>query len=126
MGADHFAVRRSSASAGDLPGDDYIDALLNTRGKSRVLLSDFDNPNNASDSSWGSSTPLPLEYLIAGGDSGGGLFINVDGIDLLAGVHSFGWGLIDGNPGQVLTQILGFLILMPLAHAAVRKKLLCL
>lgn len=80
-------------------GNNVVDALLSTRGKeSRVLLTDFDNPNSISDSSWGSSSPLDLEYMIAGGDSGGGLFIDVGGVDLLAGVNSFGWGLIDGNP----------------------------
>ncbi len=80
-------------------GLNMIDALLLTPGKSnRILLSDFDNPDNASDSSWGSDTPLDLEYLIAPGDSGGGLFADIGGTDYLIGVHSFGWGRLDGNP----------------------------
>ncbi len=80
-------------------GQNVIDTLLQTPGKgNRVLLSDFDNPNGPSDSSWGSTSPLDLEYLIAPGDSGGGLFIDVQGETMLAGVHSFGWGILDGTP----------------------------
>lgn len=80
-------------------GNNVIDAFLNTGGradKSRVLLADFDNPLNAGDNSWGSGLPLDLEYLIAPGDSGGGLFLG----GLLAGVHSFGWGRLDGDPNS--------------------------
>lgn len=82
-------------------GNNVVDALLRTPGKdNRILLSDFDNPLDPADSSWGSSSPLDLEYLIAPGDSGGGLFVEVDGIDWLAGVHSFGWGRLDGDPNS--------------------------
>lgn len=75
-----------------------IDVFYATPGgkTSRLLGSDFDNPHNPADSSWGSSVPLELEGLIAPGDSGGGLFINVNGVDYLAGVHSFGT-TYDGN-----------------------------
>ena len=69
-----------------------------------MFLSDFDNPNNAADSAWGDSSPLDLEYLIAPGDSGGGMFIDVAGEDLLAGVHSFGASfddLTDSDYGDV-------------------------
>ncbi|WP_449420346.1 trypsin-like serine protease [Phormidium nigroviride] len=49
-----------------------------------VLISDFDDPRTAN--SWDTlSQPLNLEYQLAGGDSGGGLFIG----GLLAGVNSF-------------------------------------
>lgn len=69
-------------------GQNVIDAFVGI-GRRRTIVSDFDNPLDPSDSAFGSSTPLALEYAIAPGDSGGGLFINVDGVDLLAGVHSF-------------------------------------
>lgn len=64
----------------------------------RIILSDFDHPTNPSYSrSWSlSSEALDLEYLIAGGDSGGGQFINIEGQDRVAGIHSFGQA-IDGN-----------------------------
>lgn len=55
-----------------------------------LLFTDFDNPNVASDSRWGSSTPLNLEYQTAGGDSGGGWFVNRDGRERLYAVHSVG------------------------------------
>ena len=82
-------------------GNNVIDAALKTRGRgNRVLLSDFDNPNDPADSAFGATTPLDLEYLIGSGDSGGGLFVNIDSTDYLVGVHSFGWGLLDGDPNS--------------------------
>ncbi|MBT5108759.1 MAG: trypsin-like serine protease [Rhodospirillaceae bacterium] len=94
-GATHYDGKKRA-------GNNMIDALLTMQGKpgqeSRVLLTDFDNPLDPNDNSWGDDTPLPLEYLIAPGDSGGGLFIDEGGNTLLAGIHSFGWGRLDGNP----------------------------
>ena len=90
-------------------GQNMIDAVLNTPGKdNRVLLSDFDNPHNAADSSWGSSSPLDLEALISPGDSGGGLFLDIGGINYLAGVNSFGWGILDGDPNSDYGDAAGF------------------
>ncbi|MHC4995886.1 MAG: trypsin-like serine protease, partial [Planctomycetota bacterium] len=67
-------------------GQNVLDRWLRTPGKTpRVVLSDFDNPDgNSTDNVWDSETdwglvdadPLPLEYLIAPGDSGGGLFLD--------------------------------------------------
>ncbi|OCQ95506.1 hypothetical protein BCD67_09745 [Oscillatoriales cyanobacterium USR001] len=55
-----------------------------------VLISDFDDPRTAN---WQPlSQPLNLEYQLAPGDSGGGMFIN----GLLAGVNSF----IDSTDGR--------------------------
>ena len=57
----------------------------------RVLISDFDSPLNAA---------LNLEYNLAPGDSGGGLFIN----GLLAGVNSFisaTDGSVDADYGDI-------------------------
>jgi len=72
--------------------------------KARMFLSDFDNPLAPQDSSYGSSTPLDWEYLIAPGDSGGGLFIDLGDGPMLAGVHSFGAsfdGLTDSDYGDI-------------------------
>ncbi len=69
----------------------------------RLLIMDFDNPNDTSDSSMGTSSPMHRESLIAPGDSGGGLFIEVNGVMRLAGVHSFGSatdGLINSDYGD--------------------------
>ncbi len=54
-----------------------------------VLFYDFDKPAVPILSSMGSVTPVAQEYLIASGDSGGGLFINVGGVTKLVGVNSF-------------------------------------
>lgn len=54
----------------------------------KVLFEDFDS-GSAGDNWSGSATQLDLEYLIASGDSGGGLFIDFGSGDVLAGVHSF-------------------------------------
>jgi hypothetical protein len=78
-------------------GQNRIDALALTPGEdNRILLMDFDNPLDPADSSFGSRAPLGLEYLIAPGDSGGGLFVRSGGVELLAGVNSFIWGRLDG------------------------------
>jgi secreted trypsin-like serine protease len=75
-----------------LAGQNTIDKLTATTGKSkyaRILMTDFDNPYKPRDSTIGSSTPLDLEYMVAPGDSGGGLFITNTSGTYLAGVTSF-------------------------------------
>jgi len=72
-------------------GQNVIDELY---GDMSLFLCDFDNPDPlASDNVFGSPEPLGLEFLIAPGDSGGGLFLDVgDNTMQLAGVNSFiGW-----------------------------------
>lgn len=54
-----------------------------------VLFQDFDHPTDLVASTMGSVTPVAQEYLIASGDSGGGLFIDVGGATKLVGVNSF-------------------------------------
>jgi secreted trypsin-like serine protease len=54
----------------------------------KVLFEDFDS-GSAGDNWSGSQTQLDLEYLIAPGDSGGGMFMNFGSGDVLTGVHSF-------------------------------------
>ena len=64
--------------------------LLDLRGiSSTVLFQDFDHPTDLVASTMGSVTPVAQEYLIASGDSGGGLFIDVGGATKLVGVNSF-------------------------------------
>lgn len=62
-----------------------------------VLFADFDNPDDAGDSAWGSSTPLDLEYQTAPGDSGGGWFVHHGGAERLYAVHSFGLAFDGAN-----------------------------
>jgi hypothetical protein len=62
---------------------------------SRILLADFDNPLF--------DPATSLEYSIAKGDSGGGMFIN----GYLAGVNSFAAGLTDGKTDSSYTDLMG-------------------
>jgi hypothetical protein len=79
-----------------------IDQLQNQR----LFLSDFDNPLNSLGSALGSSQPLKLEGLIAPGDSGGGVFINIDSQTYLAGVNSF-VGSYDRKPDSSYGDVSG-------------------
>lgn len=67
-----------------------------------LLLSDFDSPLT-SDPTKPDTIPLDLEYTIAPGDSGGGLFIN----GYVAGVSSFGWGRNDGLNDSSYYDVVG-------------------
>ncbi len=93
--------------AGNNMLDVYGGATNVTTYSSNLVFTDFDNPNSSADSSWGSSTPLPYEFLSTLGDSGGGLFVNVDGIDYLAGVDSVGTS-VDGNTNSDYGDMAGF------------------
>lgn len=90
-------------------GINMLDAwyVSNPRQTPQIILADFDNPLTTADSSYGSAVPLGHEYMIAPGDSGGGLFINVNGQYQLAGVNSFGWGRLDGNPDSDYGDVCG-------------------
>jgi len=90
--------RSGTGITGEIPGTlgikragtNIIDVLGSDRGfHQSLLLTDFDNPVNESDSTYGSPIPTDLEYQIAGGDSGGAFFIQQNGEYLLAGVTSF-------------------------------------
>lgn len=98
-------------------GNGFTGYLPNTKGTKRageniveigsslglsnnLLLSDFDHPLTVNSAN-PDTIPLDLEYTIAPGDSGGGLFIN----GYLAGIHSFGWGLNDGRNNSSYSDI---------------------
>lgn len=89
-------------------GENTIDAFggdRQVRGYSdTIAFTDFDEPGSRSNNQLGSGTPLDLEYMTAPGDSGGGLFIDVDGVAYLAGVTSFGLafdGHVDSDYGDL-------------------------
>jgi hypothetical protein len=80
-----------------------IDNIVNPR----LFRSDFDNPRKGNDSSFGSSSPLNLEGLIAPGDSGGGVFITTGTGTFLMGINSFcqAW---DGKANSDYGDISGY------------------
>lgn len=100
-------------------GHNTLDEIFRTSaGLPHLLLVDFDDPPgdpgavppyvNDGLNGLGSASALPLEYLIAGGDSGGAVFVDFTGDGqgpLLIGLTSFGVGLgrfrddnADGRP----------------------------
>jgi secreted trypsin-like serine protease len=71
-----------------IAGTNLIDGVSSeyyTNGSEKVLISDFDSPSGLNNIFGKANIPLDLEYSIASGDSGGGMFI--DGY--LAGVNSY-------------------------------------
>ncbi|GAA0373610.1 hypothetical protein GCM10009092_42190 [Bowmanella denitrificans] len=84
-------------------GQNIIDDQFSTEGNGdHILFSDFDHPTNPLfnaldfDGYTFDDLAIDYEYSIAGGDSGGGLFIEENGEFFLAGVHSLGFDW-DGN-----------------------------
>lgn len=75
-----------------LGGNNIVEAAGGTfEGRdfsSDVLVCDFDDPNDSSANKFGSTKPLELEIGGSKGDSGGGVFIEEDGQQMLAGIVS--------------------------------------
>ncbi|HYO09464.1 MAG TPA: trypsin-like serine protease [Tepidisphaeraceae bacterium] len=75
-------------------GKNVVDALGPTAygmsASADLIASDFDDPGNADGrNAFGSVEPEPLEYCIAPGDSGGGVWIDRGPRAYVAAVHSF-------------------------------------
>lgn len=103
----YTSVLRGGTQAIDLTGNQ-----VSSSWSSNLLVSDFDSPTNPGYSSWGSSTPTPLEYLPADKDSGSPLYIDDGGITYLAGIVSFALFNSDGiqfgyGDGVAATRISG-------------------
>lgn len=81
---------------------------IDRRYNNRILLSDFDAPNFiATGANLGTAAPANLEYLIAPGDSGGGLFVWADRAWRLVGINSFVMSY-DGDPDASYGDSAGF------------------
>lgn len=98
-------------SAGDRrAGQNIIDSLGGSGAlagwSDRIFFSDFDKPGDASESLFGSTTPITYEASIAPGDSGGGTFVEFDGAYYLAGVHSLG-ASVDGQTNSDYGDVFG-------------------
>jgi autotransporter-associated beta strand protein len=81
----------------DAFGGSYALGWYTFDDSSNILFTDFDQPNNPLASILGGTTPTSLEGSSAPGDSGGGLFLTVNGQTYLAGVTSF-LGALPSNP----------------------------
>lgn len=88
----------TEASGTKRAGENVIDVASPLYGDNskRILIADFDSPTDSSESLFGSATPLALEYMIASGDSGGGLFVRQGQGYQLAGTASY-ISSIDGS-----------------------------
>jgi hypothetical protein len=82
-------------------GENVIDFIEGPKG--RVLLYDFDGPNQAITNPK-NDYPLALEYMAAPGDSGGGLFVG----STLVGITSFIIALEDGIADATFRDYAGF------------------
>lgn len=90
----------SGGTSNKRAGDNVVDRFVNFSNGATALGWDFDEPApRESDNHSGSTVPLDLEYLIAGGDSGGGSFIFENNSWLLAGVHSGTYPFENAYPG---------------------------
>lgn len=73
-------------------GHNMFDALGSEFGfADHFLVADFDDPQGLAPNPTGAATPLKLEFSIAGGDSGGGVFapLGEAGAPVLVGVNAF-------------------------------------
>jgi hypothetical protein len=85
-----YGTKRAGQNVLDVLGSNMNHPNYTITSPNEYVIADFDRPSVPAESSYGSATPLALEYSSAHGDSGGGVFINVGGQTRLAGVVSFG------------------------------------
>jgi len=92
-----------------IAGENVVDKISGAKydGKETILSCDFDAASLKGCNKMGSPTPRPLEYICAGGDSGGGLFKQSGEDWFLVGICSGGGTNLDqlmktGYYGQVM------------------------
>ncbi|MEB2774223.1 trypsin-like serine protease [Algoriphagus sp. D3-2-R+10] len=75
-----------------LAGQNTVDAIggtfENRDFRTDVMVCDFDSPESSEYNHFGSATPLALEIGGSKGDSGGGVFMEINGQSLLVGIVS--------------------------------------
>lgn len=82
-GADSSLIdRRAFTNTIEFYGEQY--GLTNTS-----FVSDFDNPTGTSNRQGSNPVATRLEGAVAPGDSGGGVFVTVDGVRYLIGINSY-------------------------------------
>ncbi|MFT3686790.1 MAG: trypsin-like serine protease [Phycisphaerales bacterium] len=92
-GAFGFGSAGFVAPPGNLRGaTNTLDAIGSTAfasWSSSLMLMDFDSPTTAGYNRLGTADATAMEGVPATGDSGGGTFVQIDGVWMLTGVHSF-------------------------------------
>ena len=101
-----FGTKRAGENMIDAQGD-------GTSISSSILFVDFDHPDDPTESVIGDASPLPLEYISAQGDSGGGLFITEGVNTYLLAITSFGWGYTDEVADSDYGDLAGFTATRP-------------
>ncbi len=86
----------------------FQNAIDGQLGNPDVLLAcDFDSPSTTNYNHFGDAAPMPLEGCAGNGDSGGGVFINQNGQNYLAGVISV-VAASDGNANGTYGDLTAF------------------
>ena len=110
FGATGNGITGIAASSGTKrAGTNVLDSVaVNVDGFFHYFIADFDDPassatyTNDGINFLGSADPLPLEYQVAGGDSGGGVFAVSGGENVVVAVNSFGFAptVAEGGDGN--------------------------
>lgn len=121
-------TKRAGDNVGDQLGFTLNPGPSEVEYSDQILFADMDDPPGGLpyDNPLGSNTPINLEYLIALGDSGGGLFVEQGGQHYVAGIHSivfdygltgtFGYGDVMGSTTieQALSWIISTITAVPI------------
>jgi len=95
-----------------LAGQNIIDSIggIVVNGTGSMLFSDFDAPDGDTKyNKCGSRLPLPLEYCISSGDSGGPAFISRKGTLYLAGIAVYEGKTLDMMKNGYYGELMGWL-----------------
>ncbi len=93
-----------------LAGENVVDSIwgFEINGHNTILTIDFDSPTDPGMNKTGSPTARGLEYMVSGGDSGGGLFRIVNGQWQLIGINAHAITTVHINGGGHYGSICDF------------------
>ena len=82
------AFEKEAIGGGKRPGQNVIDTIGGEKLPVNFLGMDLTDPRNPVTDKSGNKSPLELEYILEGGDSGGGAFIEINGEWFLTGINT--------------------------------------